>query len=203
MNISDISLLVVAAIPILYRGWNGFRYGLSAEIRHLLTIFFAMLVAIRLWQPCAGKLVDALNFDQRWVTIGAFVVLFTIAAVVAGVIFKVNARIFQSVQMNYPDKVLGLAGGLFSGALLGACILWLSTIAMPGKYDSVDFAKSLIDFPRDVFQSIETVVGVAPDSAARIQFPVASMIEVPVTGNPADVPPGTMLMTQQGQIAWK
>lgn len=203
MNPSDISLLVVAAIPILYRGWNGFRYGLSAEIRHLLTIFFAMLVAIRLWKPCAERLVDALNFDQRWVTIGAFVVLFTIAAVVASVIFKVNSRVFQSVQMNYLDKVLGLVGGLFSGALLGACILWLSTIAMPGKYDTVDYAKSLIDFPREVFQSIETLVGVAPDSAARIQYPVATMIEVPVVGNSADVPAGSMLMTQQGQIAWR
>ncbi len=205
MNYSDISLLVVAAIPVLYRAWTGWRYGASTEIRYTLMLLFGVLIAMRLWKPCTEKLVDALNFDPRWITIGAFVILFAVGAVVAGFIMNVKARVFQSVQRNYLDNFLGVATGAFSGALLGACILWLATIGSPGKFDSASYAQTFLGFPRQVFQSIETLVGVAPDSAARTQFPVATMVDQPVapgTSNVA-VPEGSMLVVRRGQVAWQ
>jgi uncharacterized membrane protein required for colicin V production len=205
MNYSDISLLVVAAILILYRAWTGWRYGASYEIRYLLMLTFGVLVAIRFWQPCTEKLVDAVNFDPRWITIGAFAVLFTVGAVVAGVIVNIKAQVFQSVQRNYLDNFLGLAAGLFSGALLGACVIWLSTIAVPGKFDSVSYAQSFLDFPREVFRAIETAVGVAPGSAGRTRYPEATIVEVPVDASDTNVvvPEGSVLMRQRGQVAWK
>lgn len=205
MNYSDIFLLVVAAIPILYRGWTGWRCGASVELRHSLTFFFATLVAIRFWQPCTEKLTDAVNFDPRGIAIGAFVVLFTIGAVVAGAVFNLKAQAFQNVQRNYLDNLLGLAAGLFSGALLGACVLWLSTIAMPGKFDSVSCAQSFLGFPREIFQSIETAVGVAPRSAGRTQYPEATLVDVPADPGSTTVqaPDGSVLMRRRGQIAWK
>ncbi len=205
MNYSDISLLAIAAIPILYRGWIGFRYGAACELRQTLTFIFGVLVAIRFWQPCAERLVDAMNFDPRWITIGAFVALFMIGAVVAGVIFNARAQVFQSVQRNYFDNILGLVCGLFSGALLGACLLWLATVAIPGKFDSMTYAQSFLGLPREMVRAIETAVEVAPDSPGRTHYPVVTMIDAPAEedSSNASAPEGSVLVRQRGQIAWK
>ncbi len=205
MNYSDLALLALAAIPILYRGWLGCRYGASFEVRQLLMIFFGMLVAIRYWQPCTERLVDSLTFDPRWVAIGAFVVLFAVASVVAGVVVNAKAQIFQGVQRNYLDNLLGLVAGAFSGALLGACLIWLSTVAVPGKFQSMNYAQSFLRFPRDIVRAIETEVDMAPGSIARTRYPVATIIEVPVDPSDANVPvpEGSVLMRRRGQIVWE
>jgi uncharacterized membrane protein required for colicin V production len=201
MEITEISLLVLAAVPILYRGWNGWRYGASAEMRYLLTIFFGMLVAIRFWQPCTEKLCDAITFDPRIIAITAFGVLFGIGGMVAGYAVNLRAKFFQSVKANYLNNLLGLFSGLLSGSLLAACILWVSSVALPGKFDSPPELQSFRGFPQAVFKSLETAMGVAPDSSGRTKYPVATIADVPVEGGNA--PEGAVLMHQRGSIAWK
>ena len=203
MNASDISLLVLAAVPFLYRGWAGMRYGASVEIRQALMFLFGTLVAIRYWQPCVEKVSGSVTFDPRWVALGVFVVLFTLGCLVAGLVVQVKGKAFQSVKSNYFDNVLGLVAGLFSGSLLGVCLLWLATVAAPGKFDSATVAHRVIDWPRDVFQCIETRVGVAPDSAARTRYPVVTLVPVPVNPAAGATPEGDVLMQMRGEIAWQ
>ena len=47
MNTSDITLCIVAAIPVGYFCVRGWRFGAAHEIRSLLAVFFGMLVAVR------------------------------------------------------------------------------------------------------------------------------------------------------------
>lgn len=201
MEFTALSLLVLAAVPILYRGWSGFRYGAAVEMRYLLTIFFAVLVAIRFWQVCTETLTGAITFDPRMIAVAAFVALFGLGAMVAGYVVDLRAKFYQSVKANYLNNGLGLVAGLLSGSLLAACILWVASVALPGQFDGRPELKPLIDFPRVAFQAIESGMGVAPDSAGRTKYPEVTLVDVPVEGGPA--PEGAVLMRRRGSIAWK
>ncbi|MGH8048087.1 MAG: CvpA family protein [Chthoniobacterales bacterium] len=203
MNFPEISLLVIAALPILYRGWRGVTYGATIELRYTLTFFFAALVAARYWQPWAETLIGAVTFDPRIIATLAFLLLFGVGFLVAAFVVDFRAKSYKSVKANYVDNVLGLFAGLFSGALIAACILWVSTIAMPGKLDSKPELKAFCGFPGKILTAIETFVGVAPDSTGRTRYPEVTMVDVQVENPPADVPEGTILMQQRGKIEWK
>jgi uncharacterized membrane protein required for colicin V production len=203
MSFPEISLLVLAALPIFYRAWSGWRYGASVELRYLLTFFFAVLVATRYWQPVTETLTGAVTFEPRLIALVAFLALFAAGAAVAGFAVDLRSKFYQSVKANYVDNVLGLAAGLCSGVLLSACILWVSTIVMPGKFESVPHVKSLCGLPGTVVGAIETGVGVAPDSAGRTRYPVVTMVDVKVEDSSVDVPEGSVLMRKRGKIDWK
>ena len=111
MNASDISLLALAAVPVLYRGWMGARHGASSEIRYTLAIFFGVLVALRYWQPVAEKLTGAVTFDPRWVALAAFVILFAFGTAAAGLVVNLKAKVFQSVKANVADMACGCDPG--------------------------------------------------------------------------------------------
>ncbi|MDD5199173.1 MAG: CvpA family protein [Terrimicrobiaceae bacterium] len=205
MNPSEISILLIAVLPILYRGWSGWQHGAAIETRHLLVNLFAILVAIRYWQPWTELISRGLTFDPRWIAAGSFVALYFVGAAVAGVVVKMKAPAYQSVKSDFPNHALGLATGAFTGALAGACVLWLATVAMPGKFDSFAPAQSFASLPRDVFQALETrVAGVEPGSAARTRYPQVTMKEAVVDPKAGDATPdGVVLMQMRGQVTWQ
>jgi len=202
MEFTAISLLVLAVVPLLYRGWSGFRYGASVEMRYLLTILFGVLVAVRFWQPLTEKLCGAITFAPRLVAVSAFLLLFGIGGMVAGYAVNVRAKFFQSVKANYLNSVLGLVAGLASGALLAASLNWIGNVALPGQFDARPDLKAFIDFPRTMVQSIETFMGVAPDSSGRTKYPQVTLADVEVQGG-KNVPEGAVLMQRRGVITWQ
>jgi hypothetical protein len=114
-----------------------------------------------------------------------------------------RAKFYKSVKANYVDSVLGLFGGLFSGALLAACILWVAAIAMPGKFSTLPQVQSLIELPRGVIASLETAAGVAPGSTGRTKYPVVSMVDVQIEDASGTLAAGSVLMQRRGRIDWK
>jgi len=204
MSTSAISLLVIAALPVLYRAWIGWRHGASTEMRHLLVNLFGVLVAIRFWQPWTQTISGGLTFDPRWVALSAFVLLYALGSTVAGFAVRLKGQVYQSVKPDYVNRALGLLSGAFTGALLGACLLWLAMVAMPGKFDEVPQAMSLAAWPRDMVRGIETnLAGVAPDSAGRTKYPQVVIAEVPADGTAPAEPGGAVLMQQRGRITWQ
>jgi len=204
MSPSEISLLVVAALPVFYRAWIGWRHGASTEIRHLLVNFFGVLVAIRYWQPWTQTIAGGLTFDPRWVALSSFVLLYALGSAVAGFAVRLKSQVYQSVKPDYVNRGLGLLSGAFTGALLGACLLWLATVAMPGKFNAVPQAVSLAAWPRDIVRGIETgIAGVAPDSTGRTKYPQVTVAEVPVDGADASPAGGAVLMQQRGRVTWQ
>ncbi len=203
MSISEISILVVALLPLLYRGWNGWRYGATTEFRHLLVNFFALLVAIRYWQPVSETVSGGLTFDPRWVAVSSFILLYIAGAAIAGFAVKLKAQAYQSVKPDYSNKGLGLLAGVGSGLLLGAGVLWLAMVAQPGRFAAVAPAKFLSEQPRAIVRDIETQVGVAAESAGRTRYPLVTLVEMPAESAAGPAPEGAVLMQQRGRIGWQ
>lgn len=204
MTFSDLSLLAVAAILILYRAWAGWRQGATNEMRHLITNLFGLLFAVRFWQPCAESLIVGVTIDPRWVTTGTFVALFGVGAMVAGFVVKLNAPAYQSVKADYVNQGLGVVAGIFSGALLGGSLLWLASVATPDQFAAAPSAKALAQFPRDVVRRLEgSVAGVGAASPSRMKFPRVALGQVPVESGPDQLPEGAVLMQVRGEVTWQ
>lgn len=203
MSISEISLLVVVALLVLYRASMGWREGATREVRILLVNLFGVLVAVRYWQAWTERIGEAVTFDPRWVATGAFFALYAIGVVVAGFVVRVKAPSYQSVKADYLSQTLGLAAGIFSGLLLGACVAWITAVARPADPDSLAVMGTLRGLPKALVQNFETAVGVAPGSPGRTRYPQVTLAEVPADPNADTTTGGAVLMQLRGRIEWR
>jgi hypothetical protein len=200
MSLSAISLLVVTALLVIHRGWMGWRDGATREVRILLVNLFGVLVAFRFWQPWTAAISEGVKFDPRWIAIGAFLVLYAIGVVVAGFVARIKAPAYQSVKADSFNQALGLAGGVFSGLLIGGCIAWVTFVARPTEASPA--ANALRALPQAIVQDFESVSGMRPGSSGRTQFPQVALVEVPAESS-ADATGGAVLMRQRGNIEWR
>lgn len=201
MTAADISLIALALVPPIYRAWRGWREGAATEVRFTVVILFALLVAIRYWQPTAEALSAGLTFDPRLVALGAFGILFVVGALVSGYAVRLRATTYRSTEPDPVNRLLGLIAGFVSGGLVGAAFLWLATIAAPGKLDALPMARAISDAPRAVYQTIErSLAGVPAEGDARTRFPVVTVTHVATGEITAD---GGEVRKSRGAVAWQ
>jgi uncharacterized membrane protein required for colicin V production len=204
MTISDLSLLAVALLIVLYRGWCGWRLGATSELRHVITNLFGVLFAIRFWQPCAETVISGVMLDPRWITTGAFVALFMVGAAVAGFAVRLGAQVYRSVKADPVNRGLGVLSGAFSGALLGGSLLWLATVANPDQFANASAAREFARFPQDIMRGLESAVArVNPNGPGRVRFPAVALTQVPVEAKPGTLPEGVALMQVRGEVTWR
>ena len=183
----ELFLFLLVLVPVLLRGWQGRRHGATREIRHCLIYLFGMLAALRYWYPVTGAVSNWFHLDPRLSAVGAFAVLFFLAAGLAAYAINFRAQYVQSVQANPANDWLGAILGLFSGALIGCSLLVLVAVAMPvlaPGFDRQKFPLPLERLPLDAFRMIEqNVAGVPPESPAHTPLPELS------TGGNSDAKP--------------
>jgi len=204
-----ITFIIIAAAPALYRAAYGWRNGASTEMRHVITYLFALLVAVRFWEPLADLLQKGLNFDLRFIAIGAYALLFAAGAVAAGVAVRIKSQAYRSVSADFLNQGLGLLAGAFSGSLLGGSLALLLGIAIPTRVTEADSAivNALIKWPQTLTAAVESgLAGVPRGSDSAIRFPVIIFSEVPVAPDTAEAgaaEPGTAVMQLQPALSWE
>ncbi len=204
MTVSALALCAVTGLLMLYRGWNGWRCGATSEGRHFIVNLFAVLFAIRFWQPCAETVAGGLTFDPRWIATGTFVILYAAGGAIAGFVVNLKGQSYRSVQLDLVNNGLGVLAGLFSGALLGGCLFLLVSVGLPGEFDAPPPLKNFAAWPENFVRGLETnIAGIAPTSPARTQFPQVTLVEVPVDAKPGTVPDGAVLMQVRGKVTWQ
>ncbi|HEY8902139.1 MAG TPA: CvpA family protein [Chthoniobacterales bacterium] len=203
MNTFVTSTLIIAALPILIGMWRGWRHGATLELRYTLAISFGILLTLRYWEPLTGMLSQAMNFDARWLAVGAAVVLFSLGFALAGFVVRIKAEAFPEAQSDPVNQVLGAVSGLFSGALLASGIIWVSAVAMPGALDSIEIARAFEGFSQTLADRIESAVGMDATSAARIHFPEVKLVQAPADSASPAAGSGVVIVHQVGQISWR
>lgn len=200
MNPLDVSFVLLALLPAAYRAWQGWTHGAAAEVRHLVVNVFGLLVAIRYWQPWTEALAGGLSFDARIVALAAFVLLYALGALVAAFVVRLRAPTYRAVGREPLQQALGVVAGGFSGLLLTGTILWMGTIAAPGKFDDLAPARDLAAWPQAFYQSVErTLAGVPAGSPERTRFPAVTVAPSPI-GAPSEA--GVVPMRPRGSIRW-
>lgn len=188
----ELIVFLVALVPLLSRAVLGWRTGATLELRHTLTYLFATLAALRFWKPVTDWGLGLFPSDPQMVGTIAFLAVFVLSALLAGLVVNLKGPFYQSVAPNPLDQGLGALAGLVSGALLGGVLVLLCAFLFPTKVP--DFRTENLParwdrLPVTVYQTAEALAGVAEGDAARTQFPVAPASEVPE--KPATGPSGS------------
>ena len=124
-------ILILAALAVIgLRGWLGWRFGATSEMRYVLASLFAVLVAQRYWYRASTAASDIVKLDPQFVAAAMFVVIFLIAWMVGALAVNLKGEVYQSVTPNPSENVLGAICGLISGALLGGSLLLVASTAM-------------------------------------------------------------------------
>lgn len=188
----ELIVFLVALVPLVSRAAIGWRTGATLELRHTLTYLFATLATLRFWKPVTDWGLGLFSSDPQMVGTIAFLAVFVIAALLAGLVVNLKGPFYQSVAPHPLDQGLGAAAGLLSGALLSGVMVLLCAFLFPAKVP--DFRAENLParwdrLPVAVYQAAESLAGVADGDASRTQFPAAPAVEVPV--KPPSAPSGS------------
>lgn len=177
----ELILFFVALVPVLWRGWLGWKMGATSELRFLIVALFGLLVALRYWYQTTAALTHLLPVDPQYLAAGVCIVLFLAAAALAGLVVNLKGEVYQSVQANYLDSGLGVLSGLFGGGLIAASILLAASVALPGKVEGFDVKKypmALHEYPAALFRELEkNVANIEQASTARTPLPSLELSE--------------------------
>ncbi len=181
--IPSLIILIVALLLVALRAWLGWRHGVASELRHLLATLFAVLLALRYWQPFTLWLEAYVKVPVQFIAAAAFIVLFALAWIAAAYVVNFRAGKYQSVQANLLDSSLGALAGIFAGALLGGSLMLVLAVALPGRVDGITeirYPLPIGQVPVQTFRIVQTcVAGIPADSSAATRFP-----EVQLTSEP-------------------
>lgn len=176
-------ILIVALLLVALGGWRGWRHGAASELRHLLANLFAVLVALRYWQPLTLWLEIYVKVPVQFLAAAVFLILFILAWIAAAYVVNFCGSKFQSVQIDRMDSSLGALAGVFGGALLGGSLMLVLAVALPGRVDGITevrYPLPLEQVPIQTCRMVQTcVAGIPADSSAATRFP-----EVQLTSEP-------------------
>jgi len=182
----ELALFCIALVPALLRTLIGWQRGAAIEIRECFVTLFSVLAALRYWHPVSIALTGMLGLRPSIAAGAAFLGLFLAAAALASFAVHLGGKQFQSVQTNYPDKVLGSLLGLFSGALLGGSLILVATVAFSGgslRLDPAALPARLDRLPAAAFRLCEkNLAGIQPDTPAATSLPTAIPAEPETSG---------------------
>lgn len=166
-------ILIIATVPVLVRASLGWRRGLTTEIRSVLVYLFALLVALRYWQPVANKVTPMLPIDSAATAAWVFFALFFVASIASAVVTGLRGKVFQSVNSNPLDQILGLAAGVFSGSILAGALLLIVSLTLPARWPEFDPGRipSRVDhWPYAILRAVEDHIVRAPGSVLLPDF---------------------------------
>ncbi len=208
MTTWELIALAVGILPVIYRAWQGWKFGATVEMRHVIVVLFAILVTIRYWQVATELVERALTMDARLLLLAVFAFVYTAATALAAFAVGLRSEMYRSVQSDPINSIAGVLAGVVSGSLLGGTLAMLLNIASPGKFDPAPspLVGEVIRWPVTVYRFVETdIAGVAADSPDRTKMPAIELVEEPV---PADAPEaekapeGTTLMRLRPTVVW-
>ncbi len=133
MNFLDI----VLGLLLLWGLWKGLNNGLFVEIASIIALIAGIYGAIHFSYIAGNYLSQNMNWDERYISITAFVITFIIIVLVVQLAGKFLTKIADFAMLGLINKI---AGGLF-GALKVAVIIG----ALLVFFDRIDRSSTFID----------------------------------------------------------
>ncbi|MGD1020611.1 MAG: CvpA family protein [Verrucomicrobiia bacterium] len=170
----EVILSILALALILSLGWGGTLFGVFYELTSSLLLFFAMMVTMRYWYEATGLVESFMPGAGAYGAFGAYWALFLLGCL--PLILVLN-QVTQQAVPRYPrivDTVLGFVFGLLSSTILVCCVMTSLSVIGPTIWEPYDTNKLTVRFdqkPIEVYQSIESAIGVKARDPGHTRFP--------------------------------
>ncbi len=171
----ELSLVLVALVPIIVRAWIGWRRGASFEVRSLIVYLFATLAAVRFWYPASRALAGWVPLDPQFLAAVVFGILFLAAMIPAALAVNLRGPVIESVSANPVNTVCGALAGILSGSLISGALLAIAVLVLPSRVEGFDPEKMPVwfdGFSVTVFRAVESRIARVPsDDPAHSPLP--------------------------------
>jgi membrane protein required for colicin V production len=127
MSFFDLVLLIILIGFALFGLW----FGLVHTIGSLIGTAFGVYLASRYYEPIANLIINLTSWNQNYVKVIIFILVFILIARFVGFIFWIMEKIlliFTRLPFIHGlDKLLGMVFGIIEGAIiLGICLFFIS-----------------------------------------------------------------------------
>lgn len=124
MNYLDI---IIAVLLIVF-GIDGLRKGIIIEVATLLALFVGLYGAFHFSDFTAGKLIELVEIDPKYLHVISFVVTFVVLAVLVYLLGRLVKKLVKAISLGFLDKIGGFIVGLAKGVLVCSLLVMLLNV---------------------------------------------------------------------------
>lgn len=121
VNIVDVLILLIALLAAVTGVMRGFVMGFSSRAGFLV----GFLVALLFSKLGAALILDTFDLPPLWSTLIAFILLFIVGYVLVMLVGSMLERTLEAFHLDWLDRLLGLALGVFEALIMIAFIIYL------------------------------------------------------------------------------
>ena len=141
MNYLDI---IIAILLILF-AIGGFRNGIIREAFSLVAFAVGIYGAMKLSDMVGKWLGNIINVSQEWMSVISFIIVFIALAFLVNWLGGLLAKLIESLNLGFVDKLGGIVFGALKGFLLvGVCILLLDFFGLKDVINQETRDKSVL-----------------------------------------------------------
>jgi membrane protein required for colicin V production len=128
---------ILLGLPLIWGLWKGYKNGLFMEIASIVALVAGIFGAIHFSYITGNYLSEHLNWDERNMSIIAFIVTLVLIMIIVNLVGKLLTKVANFAMLGSLNKI---AGGIF-GALKVAILLGAAFIF----FDRMDSTFNLLD----------------------------------------------------------
>ncbi|TDS12771.1 membrane protein required for colicin V production [Maribacter caenipelagi] len=128
---------ILLGLPLIWGLWKGYKNGLFMEIASIVALVAGIFGAIHFSYITGDYLSEHLNWDERNMSIIAFIVTLVLIMIIVNLVGKLLTKVANFAMLGSLNKI---AGGIF-GALKVAILLGAAFIF----FDRMDSTFNLLD----------------------------------------------------------
>ncbi|WP_299800348.1 CvpA family protein [uncultured Maribacter sp.] len=128
---------ILLGLPLIWGLWKGYKNGLFMEIASIVALVAGIFGAIHFSYITGNYLSEHLNWDERNMSIIAFIITLILIIIIVNLIGKLLTKVAKFAMLGALNKI---AGGIF-GALKVAILLGAAFIF----FDRMDSTFNLLD----------------------------------------------------------
>tara|TARA_R110002051_G_scaffold71624_5_gene129398 strand:+ start:37636 stop:38160 length:525 start_codon:yes stop_codon:yes gene_type:complete len=128
---------IILGIPLIWGLWKGYKNGLFMEIASIVALVAGIFGAIHFSYITGNYLSNHLNWDERNMSIIAFIITLILIIIIVSLIGKLLTKVANFAMLGLLNKIAGGIFGILKVAIiLGATLLF---------FDRMDSTLDLLD----------------------------------------------------------
>lgn len=116
---------ILLGLPLVWGLWKGYKNGLFMEIASIVALVAGIFGAIHFSYITGEYLSEHLNWDERNMSIIAFIITFVLIIIIVNLIGKLLTKVANFAMLGALNKIAGgIFGALKVAILLGAAFIF-------------------------------------------------------------------------------
>ncbi|WP_036157343.1 CvpA family protein [Maribacter forsetii] len=116
---------ILLGLPLIWGLWKGYKNGLFMEIASIVALVAGIFGAIHFSYITGEYLSEHLNWDERNMSIIAFIITFVLIIIIVNLIGKLLTKVANFAMLGSLNKIAGgIFGALKVAILLGAAFIF-------------------------------------------------------------------------------